>query len=245
MFFLNKKVILLALQTSKHSNRHRMGTKKLIGLAMIVVSVFSGIPSTAQTLEVGLFGGGSYYLGEMNPGTHFKNTKLAYGILARLNTNRRMAYTLSFYRGGIEGIDNITGRIVEQDYSFDIHINEISATASFNFLEYFTGSKRHFWTPYVFGGLGFSFSKLSASMNIPFGLGFKFGFSEHLGAGIEWGMRKTFTDYFDGVNFTEYQNGLDTGSDKTGNWDWYNFFGINITYKINLRSKLKCNLEGW
>lgn len=245
MFFLNKKVILLALQTGKHSNRHRMGTKKLIGLIMIVVSAFALKPATAQTLEVGLLGGGTYYLGEMNPAFHFKNTKLAYGVLARLNTNRRMAYTFSFIRGGIEGIDNVTGRVVEQDYSFNIHVNEISATASFNFLEYFTGSKRHFWTPYVFGGLGVSFSKISTAFNVPFGLGFKFGFSEHLGAGIEWGMRKTFTDYLDGVNFTEYESGIDSGKDKTGNWDWYNFFGINITYKINLRSRLKCNLEGW
>ena len=222
-----------------------MVPKKLIGLAVIVVLAFAGMPSTAQTLEVGLFGGGSYYLGEMNPGTHFKNTHLAYGVLARLNTNRRLAFTFSVYRGTIEGTDNVTGRVVEQDYSFKTSLYDISATASFNFLEYFTGSKRHFWTPYVFAGLGASFSKLTTAMNVPFGLGFKFGFSERLGAGIEWGMRKTFTDYLDGVNFTEYQNGLDNGKDKTGTWDWYNFFGINLTYKINLRSKLKCNLDGW
>ncbi|NOX86688.1 MAG: hypothetical protein GXO86_12120 [Chlorobi bacterium] len=225
--------------------RRRMRAKKLAGLAIMIITVFSGLPSSAQTLEVGLFGGGSYYLGEMNTGTHFKNTNLAYGILGRLNTNRRLAYTLSYYRGTIEGTDNVTGRVVEQDYSFKTHINDISATVSFNFLEYFTGSKRHFWTPYVFGGIGFSFSRLSTALTVPFGLGFKFGISEHLGLGVEWGMRKTFTDYLDGVNFTEYQNGLDTGSDKTSTWDWYNFFGINITYKINLRSKLKCNLEGW
>jgi len=228
-----------------------MIAKKLTGWIMIVVMAWVAMPATAQTLEVGLFGGGSYYLGEMNPGTHFKNTHLAYGVLARLNTNRRIAFTFSVYHGTIEGTDNVTGRVdtvpANQPgyYSFKTGLNDISATASFNFLEYFTGSKRHFWTPYVFGGLGFNFSEFAASLNVPFGLGFKFGLSERLGAGIEWGMRKTFTDKLDNVNFTEYQSGLDTGKDKTGTWDWFNFFGINLTYKINLRSKIKCNLEGW
>ncbi len=245
MLFLNKKVILLALQTRKKSNRYRMNAKFLKVLAITVISVFFILPSSAQTLEMGLFGGGSYYLGEMNPGTHFKNTNLAYGILGRFNLNRRWAYTFSYSRGTIKGTDIMTGRVVPQDYSFKTVINDISATASFNFLEYFTGSKRHFWTPYVFGGIAFSFSNLANSFAVPFGFGFKFGISEHLGLGLDWGMRKTFTDQLDGVNFTEYQSGMDTGKDKTGTWDWYNFFGINITYKINLRSRLKCNLEGW
>ena len=245
MSFLNKKVILLPLQIRKKTNWKKMIAKYLKAMVLAVISFLYVLPSSAQTLEVGLFGGGTYYLGEMNPGLHFKNTNLAYGILGCLNTNRRWAYTLSYYRGTIEGTDTRTGRLVPQNYSFKTTINDISVTASFNFMEYFTGSKKHFWTPYLFGGLAYSFSPLANSVSMPFGFGVKFGISEHLAMGAEWGMRKTFTDYVDGVNFTEYQSGIDTGSDKTDTWDWYNFFGINITYKINLRSRLKCNSDGW
>ncbi|MBN2746026.1 MAG: outer membrane beta-barrel protein [Bacteroidales bacterium] len=43
------------------------------------------------------------------------------------------------------------------------------------------------------------------SASIPFGFGFKWAVSKRLNIGIEWGMRKTFTDYLDDVS-TTYPN---------------------------------------
>jgi hypothetical protein len=84
-------------------------------------------------------------------------------------------------------------------------------------------------------------------------------------------MRKTFTDYLDDVSTTYYltQTGdpqftpfdpdlaahrysdpseshepfMQRGDE--GTFDWINYTGITVTYKIELRSRLKCNLEGW
>ena len=39
---------------------------------------------------------------------------------------------------------------------------------------------------------------------IPIGLGFRYFFNRHLGVGLEYGMRKTFTDYIDDVSKTYY-----------------------------------------
>jgi len=225
--------------------KQQMGFKYLKGFIVgIIIALFS-FPASAQTLEIGLFGGGSYYLGEMNPTIPFKNTKLAYGAIARFNANKRWAFRLSYQRGGIVGVDTKTGRVEEQNYSFESTVNDISAVAEFNFLEYFTGSNKVFFTPYLFAGFGYYITDMSSSFVIPFGFGFKYSVSKRIGLGLEWGMRKTFSDQLDGVNSLEYQTGIDIGDDNNSTWDWYNFTGITVTYKINLRSKHKCNLEGW
>lgn len=43
---------------------------------------------------------------------------------------------------------------------------------------------------------------LLAQFAIPFGGGFKFSLGNHIGCGLEFGMRKTFTDYLDDVSTT-------------------------------------------
>lgn len=250
-----KKVIFLPLEIKKERIIiNRRGIRNLTGLIAGLVMMFSASSVSAQSLEVGLFGGGSYYLGEMNPAVPFKNTQLAYGAIARYNENLRWSFRLSFQRGGIKGLDEQPDRLTPQDYSFEAIVNDISLVAEFNFLEYFTGSSRKFFTPYIFGGVGYYFvsnvtgdasESFKNSVAIPFGFGFKYSVSKKIGIGLEWGIRKTFTDYLDGVSSVEYQTGEADLTDVSDNWDWYNFFGLSVTYKINLRSKVKCNLDGW
>ncbi len=214
--------------------------------AGLILMGFSLSTSAQKTLELGLFGGASYYLGEMNPAIPFVNTQLAFGALARFNINDRVALKLSYSRGTIKGDDGQPIRLVPQNYSFSSAINDISFVGEFNWWDYFTGSKRSYFTPYIFAGLGYYFSDLESGISIPFGFGFKYSISERLGLGFEWGMRKTFSDYLDGVNAADYQTGLNTQSnDKTSTWDWYNFTGITLTYKFNLTNKTKCNGLGF
>ncbi|MCF6169513.1 MAG: DUF6089 family protein [Bacteroidales bacterium] len=211
-----------------------------------ILMMFSLALHAQKTLEVGLFGGGSYYLGEMNPAIPFVNSQLAYGVLARYNINNRTALKFSYSRGTIKGVDPQPARIVPQDYSFSSAVNDISFVGEFNWWDYFTGSKKSFFTPFIFGGVAYYFSDLNSGISIPFGFGLKYSISERLGLGFEWGMRKTFSDYLDGVNATEYQNGISTGdSDKTATWDWYNFTGVTLTYKFILQNKHKCNNLGF
>jgi hypothetical protein len=96
-------------------------------------------------------------------------------------------------------------------------------------------------------------------IGIPFGLGLKYSLLKKFCIGLEWGMRKTFTDYLDDVS-TVYPDpiiieaesgpvaaalsdrtykdpgqvvnntGLQRGNSHTK--DWYSFAGIFITYKI-------------
>lgn len=293
MLEVPKKIIILPLKIlTGLRNRKRTNMRYLKRFAVVIAMIFITISGSSQTLELGLFGGGSYYLGDMNTAMHFSQTQFAYGLLARFNVNSRWAIKAGYNRGSVKSDDSKNAAIAGQGLNFQSTINDITVVGEFNFLEYFTGSKRNYFTPYIFGGIGvFTFNPKShdgvvlqplgtegqnenfddrnpyskVGISIPFGVGFKYSISERFGLGIEWGMRKTFTDYVDDVSKSYYLVGenidpnntaqvlsdptmnhepyMQRGDNKT--WDWLNFFGISITYKINLRSRLKCNLEGW
>jgi len=96
------------------------------------------------------------------------------------------------------------------------------------------------------------------SIGFPFGMGFKYSLSDALCFSIEWGMRKTDTDYIDDVSKTyadstilatensplsailadrstleNKKNHANMQRGNSKNKDWYSFYGIIFTYKIN------------
>ena len=54
-------------------------------LLILVFAIFGALSYSQQTAEVGLLGGVTYYLGDLNPGIHFLGSKPAYGVVARVN----------------------------------------------------------------------------------------------------------------------------------------------------------------
>ena len=257
-------------------------------IILIIILVVAGMGIQAQkTMEVGVFGGGSYYIGDLNPGRHFLMTKPAYGLVARLNLDPRWTIKLSGYRGEIAGDDNVSNIMTNRDLKFESKITDISAVVELNFLNYITGSTRNFVAPYIFVGFGFFMFEPVADgvslrdlgtegqnvgfadrsryatmqMAIPFGFGFKYSLNKKLGIALEWGLRKTFTDYVDDVSTTYYLNGesidpsnvAEIMSDPTMNHkpyeargnvstkDWYAFFGATITYKFKLGRVRGCS----
>lgn len=174
----------------------------------------------AQTMEVGLFGGGSYYLGDINPGMHFQQIKPAVGVIARYNHDTRWSLRLSALTGKVAGSDFISKKVLNRNLVFESPISEIATVVEFNFFPYVNGSAYNYFTPYIFGGASvFWFNpqlggeKLAefklegqteaykrSGLAIPFGIGVKYSVSQNIGLGFEWGMRKTFTDYIDDIS---------------------------------------------
>ncbi len=205
---------------------------KKIALIMLLGLSSSGL-FAQRTMEVGLFGGGSYYIGDINPSMHFAMTKPAYGAVVRLNLNSRWAVRLGGYRGEVTGDDNTAKVVSGRELSFESNITDISGVVEFNFFNYVTGSTRNVLTPYIFGGIGVFFFEPKANgaslrelgtegQNIgfdgrspyetmqiafPFGLGFKYSLNKRLGLAFEWGLRKTLTDYLDDISKTYYLDG--------------------------------------
>jgi hypothetical protein len=288
MFIVSKKMIFLALNfRMKHKKTNTRFFCLLTGLlAGFIFMVPNGLK--AQTLEIGASAGVSYYLGDINPAIPYVQSKLAYGAIARYNINRRWAARFSFTRGELIGDDAKSNKVENRNLNFKTNINDFSLVAEFNFWEYFTGSRKNYFTPYIFGGVGFftfkpfNFNGVNLQahgtegqqlgyedtdgvvrapynlwgVSLPFGFGFKYSLSRRLALGLEWGMRKTFTDYIDDISTTYYTTG-DLVSDPTGthsagmqrgneaNDDWYNFTLLSVTYKFNLYGSKKCKDNEW
>jgi hypothetical protein len=199
---------------------------------ILLIFPFLFSPVLSQTMEIGIYGGGSYYLGDLNPGKHFLKTQISYGILARYNIDTRWALKISAYRGKVKGNSQSSNFLPDRNLSFESPVTDISATAEFNFLKYFTGSRRDLISPYIYTGIsaffydpvanGHSLRSLgtegqqigyegrkpysNVSLAIPFGLGVKISLARNLGMTFFWEMHKTFTDYLDDVSQTYYLN---------------------------------------
>jgi hypothetical protein len=187
----------------------------------------------SQTMEVGAFGGGAYYLGDLNPGKHFLNTQISYGALVRYNFDTRWAVKLSVARGKVKGNASQSSFLPDRNLQFESPVTDISATCEFNFFSYFTGSRWNSISPYIYTGIGVFFydpssggQKLRAlgtegqnvnyngrtpysttSVEIPMGLGVKYSLTKALGITVFWELHKTFTDYLDDVSTTYYLAG--------------------------------------
>jgi len=114
--------------------------------------------------DIGVFMGGSYYNGDINPTRHFplESTHLALGLVARKNLNSRWALRASVLYGNLSADDQDSDNQFQQTRNLDFYssIFEASTTIEFNFLKYYPfdpfGYFRHptYFTPYTFIGLG-------------------------------------------------------------------------------------------
>jgi hypothetical protein len=133
--------------------------KSFLGLKLIGLLLFFPFIQQAQDLEVGLFGGLNYYVGDINPARQFSQPEPAYGLIARYNPNTRWAFRASFTMGKLIGDDAVVKFNESRALAFETQVNDFSLIAEFNFFDYFTGSKRDYVTPYIFGGFSvFSFN---------------------------------------------------------------------------------------
>lgn len=134
--------------------------------ALLLFTVLLSLTAHPQSFrEIGIFGGASYYKGDLNPKRHFPgaHTHFAYGAMWRENLNKRWAVKASYLRGRISGVDaNFTDNSfqVDRNLSFFSTIHEFSATVEFNFFEFNPFAPTGFFqsadiiTPYAFIGLG-------------------------------------------------------------------------------------------
>lgn len=147
-------------------------------LVAVIVSCFLMAPkSHAQTLDLGLFAGGSYYLGDINPSLHFAGSQPAFGGFFRFNYKDRWGFRLGGYRGKVKADDldffklDAAQTYLNNDYNiddpnliyyltsnrglnFETDITEISFLVELNFFPFFVGSRKNTWTPYIFAGAG-------------------------------------------------------------------------------------------
>lgn len=122
--------------------------------------------------------------------------------------------------------------IVNRNLNFLNQFWEGSLQWELNYTDYQIGNKNHNLSPYLFAGFGYFSMKpqgnwegnlyelqplgtegqgmiggaeryKTGGLIIPYGVGFKFNLFAVVGMSVEWGFRKTWTDYFDDIS-TQY-----------------------------------------
>ncbi len=256
---------------------------------------FNAKAQVVSSTEIGIMGGGSYYLGDINS-NHFDYMMPSGGIVIRKNIDRRIVVKGELLLGYIRADDarntNDTVKL-NRNLHFRSPIYELSGQVEFNFLPYETGNSLYPFTPFIFAGVSlFRFNPKAEANNgewvalqalgtegqgttsfqdrkkyaltqfsIPMGGGFKIAVNKTFNIILEYGIRKTFTDYLDDVS-TTYTGGnlwdmselADRMSDRSLNGtqakgfqrgnskdnDWYTFTGITLSFKI-LSEKERCH----
>lgn len=123
---------------------------------------------------------------------------------------------------------------LNRNLHFRNQVVEGSLQFELNFIDYQLGNPSYPWSPYLFAGVGYFQMKPMANhkgtwyelqplgtegqgtpygkekyktglLSVPFGVGFKTNLWAIFGFSLEWGVRKTWTDYFDDVS-TVYVN---------------------------------------
>ena len=194
-------------------------TQFLLIIFVLLFGVGSQTKLKAQDIEIGVFGGGAYYIGDINPRKYFNDIKPALGFVGRYDAGTRWAFRFGYTNLEITSSDLNVKYREERMLSFKTKINDYSLVTEFNFFPYFIGSKRDYCTPYIFAGISVlqyepqtldgeklrpiqtenaEYSKTAIS--IPFGIGVKYSLAKRIGIALEWRMHKTFTDYLDDVS---------------------------------------------
>lgn len=217
---------------------------------MILLSI-SGIRAQEEyRMEIGGMGGGSFYMGDANTTAFFKNMEMAFGAIWRYNFNPRYGIKANMVYGKISGDTRDVSNAfpLEKEVAFNKSLFDLGGQFEYNFNGYgykVRGTKR--FSPYIFAGLGISFATGEKSnafgLNIPFGAGVKYKIAPRLNIGLEFSMRKTFSDELDGVKKDDALYLKDPYGVKSSwlkNKDWYSFTLFFVSYDFMARTR-NCN----
>ncbi|SMD07040.1 hypothetical protein SAMN04488101_11187 [Pedobacter nyackensis] len=180
----------------------------------------------AQTLEIGLMGGGAGYMGDLNQNDPLKISGFSIGGYGKLNIDGYWSVGLHYTHGTIKANDaeSVNSQFKDRNINFKTTLNEVNLQIDFNFLNYFAGGGTKKFTPYIFTGIGGVFYSPKAvyndkeynlrfyqtegqteacrsyALNVPYGIGFKLQLKNNLGLFSQVGYRTAFTDYLDDVS---------------------------------------------
>ena len=244
--------------------------KKII---LVFAAVWITVSGNAQvTADIGIWGGSSICFGDMDETNPAQPLSLNFGGYFRYNFNSRVGLRAMFLtgkfadEGKIEGEDWIFNKPV-QDLSLQIEVNYLKyilgekktpysayvtagiGVASFKYIlivpdDFATLSK---FNPQHNKGTGGTngINERVVTPTFPFGIGFKYNIGQRLGVGIEYQMRKMFSDKLDNLDDPlAYESTKTDGTkeeitytDMVHNNDWSGYLGIHLTYKIYIGKK--------
>lgn len=212
-------------------------------ILLMAATLLSG-RATAQEdyrFDFGAGVGMTGYLGDANTSNLYQNPSGTGELFLRYIINPRMGLKTNFYVGGLRGNSEQMTNVFPsgENFKFTTTFYELGELFEFNFLNFGIGETyRHLkrFTPYITAGLGATLwtvdSKVFAGLTIPLGVGAKFKVNERLNLGLEFLMKKVFSDRLDGV-MLEDPMGIKSSFAK--NTDWYSTLTLTISYEFSKR----------
>ncbi|MBC2846283.1 DUF6089 family protein [Winogradskyella flava] len=220
-------------------------------LIPFLIIICSHQNTNAQIYEIGIFAGGSNFIGDVGATNYISPNQFAFGAIAKWNRSARHSFRVSAIFSDLEGIDGKSDdpRRKQRGYEFNTSVFEVSAGMEFTFWEFDLHTSGIKGTPYLYSGISVvnhdnyfftssgeytSENNSSWAFGIPMVLGYKSNISNHLILAAEIGARYTFSDELDGsVPDADYREQFSFGN--TNSNDWYVFTGITLTYTFGRR----------
>lgn len=219
-------------------------------LILVLLSIIMSQTAQSQIYEIGVFGGGSNFIGDVGATNYISPNQPALGAILKWNRSPRHSWRVSLIYSDLEGVDGKSDdpRRVQRGYSFKNSILEISAGMEFTFFDFNLHDVGTKFTPYLYTGItaanhdNYFFSSgnytsegtSSWAYGIPMVLGAKTNISNHLILGFEIGARYTFSDELDG-SVPDYDPESPLSFGNTNSNDWYVFTGFTLTYTFGQR----------
>ena len=219
-------------------------------LIILTLSILSFQLSHSQINEIGVFVGGSNFIGDVGATNYISPNSPTLGLIYKWNASPRHSWraTLIYSDLKADDIDSDDPRRIQRGYNFDSNLLEFSAGIEFTFFDFNLHTGEKIATPYIYTGISVanhdnyyylngvqtSENNNSWAYGIPMTLGFKANFLDSFVIGVEVGARYTFSDEIDGsipddgFRKPQYQFG------NINNNDWYVFTGLTLTYTFGL-----------
>jgi len=224
------------------------------GIVLLFFLIMGMFSVNSQIHEIGIFSGGSNYIGDVGATDYINPNRLALGVIYKWNKSSRYSYRASilFSRLAANDADSDIRSRQQRGFEFSSDVTEFSIGMEFNFLPFSLHNFRKPFTPYIYGGISylnhsdffFQGNQVVDNGNrntfaIPMTLGVKGKIGQHLVLGAEIGARYAFTDNLDGSN-PDVSNNRDLRFGNIFSDDWYVFTGFTLTYTFGRRPCYYC-----
>ncbi|WP_214071608.1 DUF6089 family protein [Mucilaginibacter sp. dw_454] len=191
---------------------------------LIVLFTAISLNLHAQAWEVGGFGGGAGYMGDLNQKNPLKVSGVAAGVFAWYNFNGYISLGIGANYGVISAADSLSSNLQNRirNLSFTTRLLETSFTAEFNFMEFVPSVSKNLYTPYILFGIAYTnynpqanymgetynlrdyqtegVAYKNTTIAVPFGVGIKYNIAGRLTLAGSLGYRTAYTDYLDDVS---------------------------------------------
>ena len=222
----------------------------MIKKIFILIFIVNSYNLDAQYHELGLFVGGSNYIGDVGSDYYIIPSNVAVGLVYKWNLTTRYSLRFSAINTSLKATDYRTNDLnrFRRAYSFENNLTEGSLGIEMNFVDFNLHDEQTNFSPYLYLGLSFiSYDEFyfdpslipiskpikynkAESVSVPIVFGLKTNPSPYWVIGIEIGARYTMTDNLDGSSPSRDIGISNANFGNINNNDWFIFSGLTISF---------------